>query len=610
MKVKKSTVRNYKSISAYLSGILMLSLLLHGCEIFAPGESIGLTFLGYDDGTSESVIKGYIGELDFGEIILGETTEASFVIENTTESDIVIESILVDEDSAFSISSGLPEFPYTLKAGVSKEDLVLQFSPETLGYYSELLSVTAEGRDYLLGLSGEGQLQLTVTGDDNIACDIIVDDDTDNKITATGEIKTFTSSTGIFVLTCDVGNVSELVEWHLDSSHTADFEPVFGNQEAANTTITIKENTEITADVASLFSFVNPNDIITVQTAIDTAYSNGKSIALKKGSTYTLTGDLTIPAGVKFCGGFADAIIRDDDYKDSESRESGTKIEITGSIIVDGEEIGEDVVIEGLTIVKSDSGNSSAPIIISSSACPILQYNTIIGGSGRKEASAVSVESYASPKIQYNIILGGTSSASAAEITSDGDDEDNYKTYGIMITDGSCPVIYANEEISGGTALGVGSTSFAIYSSSEAAVTSNYVDIYGNALISGGTAAGSESQSYGIYFINNGSCKIAYNDISAGTNTDSSICAYTAYGGNLYMYYNNFYNASTAIKTGSNSRVRKLYKNGFDSPDVFLDDFWDGEVDSVSDLNERTFTSGNDDERITITVPELEDIRY
>ncbi len=610
MKVKKSTVRNYSAISAYLTVVLMLILLFTGCEIFTPGESAGLTFSGYDEGSSESVIKGYIGELDFGEIILGESLEASFAIENTTESDIVIESILIDEDSAFSISSGLPEFPYTIEAGASKEDLVLQFSPAALGYYSELLSVTAEGREYLLGLSGEGQLQLTVTGDDNIACDIIVDDDTDNKITATGEIKTFTSSTGVFVLTCDVGNVSELVEWHLDSSHTADFEPVFGNQEAANTTITIRENTEITADVDSLFSFVpQTNSITAVQTAIDTAYSNGDSIALDK-ATYTLTGDLTIPAGVKLCGGFTNATTRNDDYKDSESRESGTTIEITGSIIVDGEDIGEDVVIEGLTIIKSGSGNSAAPIIISSSASPVLQYNTITGGSGRAEASAVSVESYASPKIQYNIILGGTSSVSAAELTSDGDDEDNYKTYGIMITDGACPVIYANEEISGGTALGVGSTSFAIYSSSEAAVTSNYVDIYGNALISGGTASGSESQSYGIYFINNGSCKIAFNNICAGTDADSSICAYTAYGGNLYMYYNNFYNASTAIKTGSNSRVRKLYNNGFDSPDVFLDDFWDGEVDSVSDLNERTFTSGNDDERITITVPALEDISY
>jgi len=289
-----------------------------------------------------------------------------------------------------------------------------------------------------------------------------------------GETKEFASDTGIFNLKSTPDFLYEFVKWTVDG--TPDVAPVFDNENAEETTVTLNSHTKIHATINNPFVRV-PDDQADINTAIyDCKYNtNGGpqeiAVIISEG-TYYVTGDITLLAGVPVYGGYQTNWPARN-YKTPADRTNttyATIINFTGntSTIKSGSGIKSDVIFEGFTIQRSAA--STTPLIsLTSDTKAVFRYNTITGnGSG----AAVKYDG-ASALLNNNVITGGTGAAVEITNSSSPDIENNditggtnsvdYKlTYGIKVSEKSSPVIYKNT-ISGGNSSGTGGHAYGIY---------------------------------------------------------------------------------------------------------------------------------------------------
>ncbi|GEM_PF-3076616 len=598
----------------YLLTVVMgavLSLSLSGCKELSIGiekvEQGNIVFVDFINATK--IRGGNEGLIDFGgkTIGMGEKDVQILRIKNSGAGNLAINNMFF-RGEMFNFVEGInPDFPITIPPGKTI-DIYLEFNPQKGGEEKGQFFIDTGSAIHDFDLVGIGLWVLTIsipnTGADS-NCTI----ESPGTINP-GETKVFTSETGVFTLKCVPDMLYEFVQWTIDG--TPDASPVFENVNAKETTVVLYSHTSIHATINSPFVRV-PDDEANINTAISTASSAGQSVVIRAG-TYDVNYDINLLPGVPVYGGYntTGTPWTERNYKTAADRTDSTYATIinftdTTSNIKSGAGINNDVVFEGFTVQRS-SGSSTPLISLTSDTKTVVRYNTLLGnGAGAAvefngasalisdnvitggTGAAVYITNYSSPRVENNTITGGTNST------------DYELTYGIKISENSNPVIYKNT-VSGGTSSGTGGQAYGISADFECEP-----EIIGNT-ISGGSATGNDSKTYGIYLINNGNGTIGYNDINGSNGKSMAFAVYVAYGGNLYLDYNNIYTTGGSDRYGiyiaQGGRVRRLLNNGmYDASTALVFDFFNGSFDTIDDVNNYFRTDTNLGYRIDITIP-------
>lgn len=601
-----------KKVLCLLPAVILLSFLLSlfGCKELGIGvEKVKPGNISFIDFLSAAKIRGgNEGVIDFGgkKIGIGEKDVQTLKIKNSGAGDLVINNMFF-KGAPFSFVEGTnPDFPLTIPAGKTIDNIYLEFNPKTSGSKTGQFFIDTGNAVHNFDLVGIGLWVLTISVTASGA-------DSNCTIESPGTVNPsetidFTSDTGVFNLKCVPDFMNEFVQWTIDGS--PDVAPVFDNVDAKETTVVLYSHTSMHATILSPFVLVSSGGDINA--AISTAYTNGtgQSVAVSAG-TYNVTGDITLLAGVPVYGGYNTAWSARS-YKTPADRTNSTYATIINfdatHSIKSGSGIDNNVSFEGFTIQRSAIG--TAPLVsLTSDTKTVFRYNTITGnGSGAAvkyngasalltdnvitggSGAAVYITNYSSPRVENNTITGGTNTT------------DYELTYGIEVSENSSPVIYKNT-ISGGAASGKGGQAYGVFADFECEPR-----IVGNT-INGGSAAGSNGKTYGVYLINNGKGTIGYNYINGSNGKSAAYALYVAYGGNLYLDYNNIYTTGGTERYGiyiaQGGRVRNLLNNGmYDASTALVFDFFNGSFETIDDVNGYFHTDTNTGSAIVITIPD------
>ncbi|RKX84406.1 MAG: hypothetical protein DRP57_05965 [Spirochaetes bacterium] len=601
----------FKKVLWLLPAVIMMGFLLSlfGCKELGIGvekaETGTISFIDFVNAVK--IRGGNEGLIDFGgkKIGIGEKDVQTLKIKNSGTGDLVIKNMFFKGDDFSFVDGTNPDFPVIIPAGKTINNIYLEFNPKTSGSKTGQFFIDTGTAIHNFDLAGIGLWVLTLSVP-------VAGADSNNTIESPGtvnpgETKEFTSDTGVFTLKSVPDFLNEFVQWTVDSASTA---PEFGNVNAKETTVVLESHTAMHATINSPFVKV-PDDQANINTAISTASGAGQSVVISAG-THNVNYDINLLPGVPVYGGYDTGWVARS-YKTPSDRTNATYATIinftdTSHQIKSGKDIKNDVVFEGFTVQRSAA--STVPLISATSATEtVFRYNTLTGnGSGAAfeyngastlltdnvitggTGAGVYITNYSSPRLENNSITGGTNSG------------DYELTYGIKVSENSSPVIYKNT-ISGGTSSGTGGQAYGISADFECEP-----EIVGNT-ITGGSAGGNRGKTYGVYLINNGKGTIGYNNIN-GSNGKSVSCAlYVAYGGNLYLDYNNIHTSGGTERYGifiaQGGRVRNLLNNGiYDADTALVFDFFNGSFETIDDVNGYFHTDTNLDYKIDITIPD------
>ncbi len=97
--------------------------------------------------------------------------------------------------------------------------------------------------------------------------------------------------------------------------------------------------------------------------------------------------------------------------------------------------------------------------------------------------------------------------------------------------------------------------------------------------------------------------------IYGGSGNSAAYALYVAYGGNLYLDYNNIYTSVSSggygIYIGWQGRVRRLLNNGiYGAPTALLSEYLGDSYDSIDKVNKAYNTGTNKGSEIVITIPD------
>ena len=600
--------------------LISSSILIAGCPRMRMEEMGILTFPDFLDSTE--IIGQVAGSIDYGEVIAGEKVVYNLKISNTGTADFTITEMSFVNDRFRFVDNTAPDLPLIIPPGKTFDDIFLEFCPAAAGLQEGAFIVKSDiKKPQSFLLSGTGLWKLTLNVDALDRGSILKPIEV-----LQGETKEMTTALDNVELSAEPGFLFEFISWVVDSSEGDP--PDFENDEAMVTTVTLKSHTEITADFDTPFRGVDPGD--NINTAINDCVPDGfpDAVILSVG-THNVDYNIIMKSTIPIYGGFnavlnpvitaTDRKYKEPKYRDSSDPEGAAFATIinftdtTSSIVCSGSSIAKDVLIEGFTIQRS-SGSSTPLISCTSSATPIIRYNTIkgygagpalycnnsnpdvknnviSGGSGADTSTALRCYS-ASPWIEENILTGGNASGSYT------------KAYALKVEENSAPVIFKNT-ISGGNAPGTSGDAYGIFNDFECEPL-----IIGNT-IDGGYASGSGGQSYGIYMVNNGNVRAGYNDISGGRGSSSAYSLYAYQGANLYLSTNNIFTEGGSdqygIYLGTNGRLRKLINSAlYDCDDAYIYIYLDpgNKCTTISEVNDYCHTDTNTGTRISITVPD------
>ncbi len=333
-----------------------VSSLLTGCDNLLTEPPGQLYFPDYSE--QQKLVGGNGGLMDFESILvqLGDRAILPLSLRNSGEGPLKITNLSIttmsvpssnpaDAAEPFSFVDGtFPALPLVIPAGMTVNDIFVEFAPETAGDFSGKLFIQTEGVSYYIDMIGTGLWQLTLNGSADGVLTILADDPADNVvIDGVLETGTATSSDGVFNILCEPAFLRQFEQWQASgASLAADMD--FDNAKAVKTTVTLNTHAELEASILNPFVFV-PDDYPDLQNAITycAAHLNDATPATRKIAVIVRAGSHSVgnaafTADVPVYGGY-DSSWSSRAYKTVADRTNSTyktTLNVSGTITLSG----------------------------------------------------------------------------------------------------------------------------------------------------------------------------------------------------------------------------------------------------------------------------------